>query len=136
MAQELADQVQGMFKSIYEAADLKYLRPLKRNMFACGIDCLDDKNSVKQAERCIDSCETNMRTAMTIVQKEVNAFQGRIDRCLIDCQDSVRNEKDEAKARLKFDDCAEVCVKKFIPAVPEVVKSLCESLEKLKQNDV
>lgn len=104
-------------------------------MFTCGIECLDDKNTVKQTERCIDSCETNMRSAMTIVQKEVNAFQGRIDRCLIDCQDSVRNDKDEAKARYKFDQCAETCVKKFIPAVPEVVKSLCENLDKLKKGE-
>lgn len=51
----------------------------------------------------------------------------------MDCQDSVRNERDEAKAKRAFDSCAENCVKKFVPAVPDVVKSVCESLDKLKR---
>lgn len=44
-------------------------------MFKCGYDCLDDKNTVKQAEKCIDDCGKPMHRAMTIVQNEVNVFQ-------------------------------------------------------------
>ena len=108
-------------------------------MFKCGLECLDDKNSVRQAEKCIDECGVPMHKAMNIVQAEVNSFQvsiyssdtllsynslgdltevntnhglslqGRIDRCLMDCQDGVRNERDEAKAKKLFEDCAESC---------------------------
>lgn len=51
----------------------------------------------------------------------------------MDCQDSVRHEKDEATARRLFDDCAEKCVKKFVSVVPEVVKTVCDGLSKIKE---
>lgn len=60
-------------------------------------------------------------------------LQGRIDRCLMDCQDDARKEKDEQRARDRFDSCATTCVKKFVPAVPEVVKTISDGLEKLKK---
>lgn len=44
-------------------------------MFKCGHDCLDDKNTTKQAEHCIDDCGATMHKAMGLVQKEVNSFQ-------------------------------------------------------------
>lgn len=57
-------------------------------MFKCGIDCLDDKNDIKQAERCIDDCGRPMHKAMNIVQAEVNSFQvsERYPDCKLDCQ--------------------------------------------------
>lgn len=135
MSEELGSQIQDMFRNIYDAADRKYMRPIKRQMFKCGIDCMDDKYSVKQAEQCIDDCGQTMHQAMNILQTEANAFQGRIDRCLMDCQDQVRNERDEAKAKRTFDGCAEKCVNQFAPTVPEVVKNLCEKLDKLKKDN-
>lgn len=54
----------------------------------------------------------------------------------MDCQDGVRNERDEAKAKQSFEDCAEVCVKKFVPAVPEVIKSITDALGKLKKESI
>lgn len=44
-------------------------------MFKCGHDCLDDKNSMKQAEKCIDECGQTMHLAMNTIQTEINAFQ-------------------------------------------------------------
>lgn len=64
----------------------------------------------------------------------LSQLKGRIDRCLMDCQDSVRNEKDEDRARKLFDGCAERCVVRFVPVVPEVIKTLCEALEKVKRD--
>lgn len=107
----------------------------QRQMFKCGQDCLDDKNSSKQAEQCIDDCGRTLHQAMNLVQKEVTTFQGKIDRCLMDCQDDVRNERDEVKAKRLFEGCAEKCVKKFSPVVPDVVKSICEGLDKLKKEN-
>uniref|UniRef100_A0A6G1S8Y1 Protein FAM136A n=1 Tax=Aceria tosichella TaxID=561515 RepID=A0A6G1S8Y1_9ACAR len=134
MTEELGNQIQGMFKSIYDAADLKYMRPIKRHMFKCGYDCLDAKNTTKQAEECITECGRPMHIAMEIMQAEINTFQGRMDRCLMNCQDDVRNEKEEATAKRLFEGCAEKCVKSFVPAVPDVIKTLCEKLDKVKKD--
>lgn len=130
--EEIGRKMQNMFSSIYEAIDLKYMRPMKREMFKCAHDCLDDRRKPKEAERCIDDCGKHIATAMTTVNNEVNAFQGRIDRCLMDCQDLVRNEKDESKGRMIFDNCADKCVNKFVPIVPDVIKIMCEKLDKVK----
>lgn len=58
-----------------------------------------------------------------------------MDRCLMNCQDDVRNEKEEAKAKRLFEGCAEKCVATFGPAVPEVIKTICEKLDKLKKDN-
>lgn len=52
----------------------------------------------------------------------------------MDCQDNVRNERDETKAKRHFEECADNCVKKFVPVAPEVIKSVCENLDKLKKD--
>lgn len=44
-------------------------------MFKCGHDCLDDKNSIKNAEQCIDDCGRTLHKAMNLVQKEATTFQ-------------------------------------------------------------
>lgn len=130
MSEELGKKIQDMFQTIYEAADKKHMRQLKRDMFKCGHDCLDDKNSARQAERCIEDCGRPMHKAMNNVQNEINVFQGRIDRCLMDCQDSARSIKQEAEAKHVFEACAEKCVKKFIPLVPDVIKQINEAVTK------
>lgn len=53
----------------------------------------------------------------------------------MDCQDGVRNEKEEEKARRLFDGCAERCVQRFVPIVPEVIRTLCQGLEKVKKDN-
>jgi len=131
--EDLGQQVQSMFKTIYEATDRKYIRPIKRHMFQCGMGCLDDKNTISKAEECIDDCGKPMKQAMYIVQTEINAFQGRIDRCLMNCQDDVRHERDEAKAKKLFDSCAEKCIKEFNPHVAEVIKVMTGKLDDLKK---
>lgn len=103
-------------------------------MFRCAIDCLDDKNSIKEAEHCIDKCGQPLHNAMNTVQSEVTAFQGRIDRCLMNCQDDVRNERDESKAKKQFDDCANKCLNQFLPMVSDVAKVMCEKLDKIKKD--
>lgn len=130
--EEIGMKMQNMLRSIYESIDLKYIRPFKREMFKCAHDCLDDGTKPREAEKCIDDCGRTIHSAMTVVQNEVSAFQGRIDRCLMDCQDLVRNEKDESKARLSFNNCADKCVTKFVPLVPDITKVICEKLEKIK----
>lgn len=44
-------------------------------MFKCASDCLDERNTSKQAEKCIDDCGSNVHKAMTLLQKEMNSFQ-------------------------------------------------------------
>lgn len=53
----------------------------------------------------------------------------------MDCQDGVRNEKEETKAKRIFDECATKCVNKFGPVAPKVAEVICDQLEKLKKND-
>lgn len=39
------------------------------------MECLDDKNSIKQAEQCIEDCGQVMHLAMNTLQSEITAFQ-------------------------------------------------------------
>lgn len=52
----------------------------------------------------------------------------------MNCQDDVRHEKDEETAKNLFDKCAEKCVNQVTPAVPVVIKNICEKLDKIKKD--
>lgn len=52
----------------------------------------------------------------------------------MNCQDDVRQEKDDVVAKRLFDRCAEKCVSQVAPTVPEVIKSICEKLDKIKKD--
>lgn len=133
MSADLGLKFQDMFKTIYESADRKYVRPFKRQMFQCGYKCMDDKNSISQCDDCIEDCGKGLKQVMGVLQTEINAFQGRIDRCLMNCQDDVRHYKDETDARRVFDGCAEKCIVQFTPAVADVTKVITDKLGALKK---
>lgn len=134
MSEELEAKIEKLFANIYLSTDLKFMRPFKRQMYRCGIDCLDDKNELKDIDSCIQTCGKTIHEAMGILTKEGGAFQQQLDRCLTDCQVEVRNEKDDMKAKSRFDVCADKCLAKFTPLSLDVIRTIDEKLDKLERN--
>nr|XP_053657473.1 protein FAM136A-like isoform X2 [Cherax quadricarinatus] len=62
-------------------------------MHLCAAVCCEKtENSVDQVHRCIESCSTPLTQAQSFVQNELSQFQERLQRCVMTCQDRVRDQ--------------------------------------------
>lgn len=53
-------------------------------------ECYGNKSaSADEVEGCAQNCSNTMRHVQSIVQNELNQFQGRIERCTMQCQDEA-----------------------------------------------
>ena len=111
---KLQSAVDAMLSSI----DENKIRPIQKKTYLAMAACYDNKNaSSQQIEACIANNSQNVKICGQIVQQEMNQFQGRIQRCGADCEDSVRdrftNLQDQSvmdKAQGQMNSCMSVCI--------------------------
>lgn len=55
-------------------------------MHLCAAKCCDDKTgSIDSVQNCIERCSAPVNRAQHYVQKELQDFQGRLQRCVVVC---------------------------------------------------
>ncbi|KPJ21320.1 Protein FAM136A, partial [Papilio machaon] len=63
------------------------------DMHRCAAKCCDDpQTSLERVHGCIDNCTTSLNQANEYVQGEINHFQNRLQRCVMDCNDAARDK--------------------------------------------
>lgn len=83
---------QEMTKMINDL-DLQYLRKMQADMHRCAANCCVNRNvSLERVQKCVDNCSATINWAQTYVQKEFEIFQNRLQRCVMDCNDDVRQK--------------------------------------------
>lgn len=62
-------------------------------MHRCAAKCCDDNSvSLEYVQRCVENCGTSLIKAQTYVQKELESLQNRLQRCVMDCNDTVKDK--------------------------------------------
>lgn len=62
-------------------------------MHSCAIKCCDDTGlSMQGVQNCIENCGGRLQHANNYLQKELNNFQQRVQRCVMDCNDEVKDK--------------------------------------------
>lgn len=87
-------------------------------MHRCAAKCCDDSSlSIESVQSCVKGCQTELTSATGYVQREISAFEGKLERCAMDCQDKVREKvapgtkpEDMDKFRQMYEDCAFKCI--------------------------
>ncbi|XP_037786135.1 protein FAM136A-like isoform X1 [Penaeus monodon] len=93
MVDQAQHRIQEAMTTLIDDLDKEYLRGIQRSMHLCAAECCDRKDSsVDQVHRCIESCSTPLTQAQGFVQNELSQFQERLQRCVMVCQDRVRNQ--------------------------------------------
>ncbi|XP_068622072.1 protein FAM136A isoform X1 [Battus philenor] len=122
---------QEMTKMVNEL-DKSYLRKMQGDMHRCAAKCCDDtQTSLERVHGCIDNCTTALNNANNYVQGEINHFQNRLQRCVMDCNDSARDrlgpdpsQETIDKCTIDFEKCAVKCVDKHMSLIPSMMKTM------------
>jgi len=137
MAEEAQTRVQTSIKAFVNEVDKGHLRPMEKAMHLCAADCCGDKTaSIDEVHKCVERCQQGTVRAQQFVQQELERFQETLSRCVLQCQDEVKDkvtpttpDSDLAKYRKEFEVCAIACCDKNIAKLPNLTKKVVETLQ-------
>ncbi|XP_013777296.1 protein FAM136A-like [Limulus polyphemus] len=138
MAQEAQARVQKAVNSMVEELDKSCLRKMQGDMHRCAASCCDKTGmNIDEVHRCIETCSEKMNKAQNYVQNELSNYQDRIQRCVMQCQDAIRDnvtpettEAEVQKYRDQFESCVVKCAETHVDMVPGILKRMKNMLEK------
>ena len=85
--------------------------------------------------RCVERCQEGTVKAQRFVQSELERFQEQLSRCVLQCQDEVKDkvtpstsDADIDKYRLEFEQCAIACCDKNIGKLGPLTRRVKETL--------
>lgn len=98
--------------------------------------------NIDSVQNCVERCSLPLNRAQAYVQNELMHFQRRLQRCVMDCNDQVKDKMpieptnaDITKYTDDFENCAKICVDKHVGLLPHLLKSIKKVLEKGKIPD-
>lgn len=140
MAEESILKVQVALTNTLNEVDQMYTRKLQRDMHICAARCCEQTNdSMEQVYKCVKNCSINYEKSQIYLQNEFDHFQGRVQRCVLQCADDAGDKlgvsphsssSELAKFKKIYNDCVISCANKYVIMVPEFMMRLKESLQK------
>ncbi|XP_052860654.1 protein FAM136A isoform X2 [Anopheles cruzii] len=103
--------------------DRTVLRKMQADMHDCAAKCCKDMNSsMDTVQQCVERCSVPAQRAQQHVESEINSFNSRLQRCVMDC--------DIAKYTAEFERCAIKCVDKHVGILPNMFESMRKVLQR------
>ncbi|XP_054167143.1 protein FAM136A-like [Oppia nitens] len=142
MASEAQTRVQKAFHQLMNDLDKTCMRQIQGQMHRCAAQCCDRTDlSMDANHECISKCSQPLQTAQTYVEQEVTSFQDRMERCVLSCQDQVKDKigvntsDDQIKGYTnQFESCVIKCVDTHIDLLPNMMKKMQEYIKKNVKN--
>ncbi|XP_026466977.1 protein FAM136A-like [Ctenocephalides felis] len=139
MVERQRQQIEYEITKMVDEMDKEYLgryRLVEADMHRCAAKCCEDKDSsLSSVQSCVERC----RRAFD--KGELEGFQGRLQRCVMQCNDDIKDmmgptpsDKDVDKFTHKFESCAIKCVDKHIELLPQMMKAMKHVLSKEQIN--
>ncbi|XP_063700684.1 protein FAM136A [Culicoides brevitarsis] len=138
MVEEQSRRIEHEITKIVDDLDKSFLRKMQVEMHLCAAKCCENQTaSLDSVQSCVERCSLPLTRSQNYVQNELQYFQKRLQRCVMDCNDSVRDRMpaspsndDISKYTNEFEKCAKVCVDKQIGLLPNIVKKIKSTLAK------
>uniref|UniRef100_U5EWL8 Hipothetical protein n=1 Tax=Corethrella appendiculata TaxID=1370023 RepID=U5EWL8_9DIPT len=138
MIEQQKQRIEQEITKMIEEVDKTLLRKMQADMHYCAAKCCDNEQaSLESVHRCIDRCSQPVNQAQEYVQKELEQFQGRLQRCVMSCNDDVKDkmpvkptEEQISKYTGIFERCAVQCVDKHVDLLPSMFKTIKSVLSK------
>lgn len=111
-------------------------------MHRCAALCCDNKNTdMRTVAQCIKKCSEETNQASSYIQREIAGYQGRLERCALDCQDNVRDkmtssssESDVERFRKMYEDCVMKCVDTHVHSLPKLTQKIKDNIKSKSYN--
>ncbi|KAL7645790.1 UNVERIFIED_CONTAM: hypothetical protein RMT77_002686 [Armadillidium vulgare] len=138
MVDQAQFRIQEAMTSLVNEIDKSILRSMQRSMHLCAAKCCENEEaSVDNVHKCIENCSTPLSQAQNFIQTELSQFQERLQRCVMVCQDKVKDkvtvsttESEAGVYKREFEDCAMQCVDEHISLLPSIRKRITKVLQK------
>ena len=133
------DKLQSAVEGLIDAVDKQHFRSIRKQAFLCSAACCDAKGTHEELQACVTSCQTKMVGAESVLGAELEAFQGRLQRCAMTCRDSVADKvtaqptPQELNAlQAQVDTCASKCVDDNVASLGAMKKRVDDALARLR----
>ncbi|KAK9696523.1 Eukaryotic protein of unknown function (DUF842) [Popillia japonica] len=131
MVEQQRQRVEQEMTKMVNELDKEYLRRMQADMHRCAAKCCDNTSvSLESVQRCVENCGNSLTKAQGYVQKELENLQNRLQRCVMDCNDTVKDkmgpnpsETEVNRYTLMFEGCAIKCVDKHLELIPTNISS-------------
>uniref|UniRef100_UPI00398E3DF1 protein FAM136A n=1 Tax=Pristiophorus japonicus TaxID=55135 RepID=UPI00398E3DF1 len=126
-------RLQAAVDGMVQGLEREQIRQMQAKMFKCSADCCENGNaSMEEVHQCIERCHTPLAKAQAVLTGELERFQNRLQRCMMDCNDKARDAFDsgvkEQDVKYKVESCVTKCVDDHAYLIPSMTKNLKESL--------
>lgn len=131
-------RVEDAIKNLAVEIDKLRLRKMQADMHKCAAKCCENtEDSMERVHGCVESCSLDLTRAQHLVQSELEGFQNRLQRCVLQCNDEAKDKMGakptDSQVRMytkEFEACAVKCVDKHVALVPSMLKKMNEQLSK------
>ncbi|XP_072042356.1 protein FAM136A-like [Amphiura filiformis] len=130
--QGVTDMVTQLDKDVFRKMQIK--------MYQCSAKCCENQQSSMEAvQSCVQNCQRPVASAQEYMQKELEDFMERLQRCSLQCQDDVKdklspstpsNEIEKIKSRLET--CLVQCGERHTALLPGMTKRMKSNLAQFK----
>ncbi|XP_046746370.1 protein FAM136A-like [Diprion similis] len=132
MVEEQRRRVEDKMTNMIEDIDKTYLRRMQGDMHRCAARCCDNETySMQKVHNCVENCSTPLNKAQNYVQGELERVQTRLQRCVMECNDSIKDQmspnptQDEVnRFSDSFEKCATKCVDVYCDLLPSLEKTM------------
>jgi len=121
-AQALNARMEAEARTVLDEVERTSVRNIARKGVECVLKCYDKAGSTGPGdalENCVANCQNPSRQANHYVQQEVQSFQNRLNRSMMDCQDRAKDMmypgvENDAKKMGKVEDTLLACMSKHV----------------------
>jgi len=136
--EEQRKRVEDHMTKMVEEIDKTYLRKMQRDMHRCAAQCCENETySIQKVHNCVDDCSSSLNKAQQYVQGEFERVQNRLQRCIMECNDNIKDkmglnptQREVDKYSEEFEKCATKCVDSYCELLPTLEKTMKKVLSK------
>ncbi|KAL7023562.1 hypothetical protein ACKWTF_012679 [Chironomus riparius] len=131
-------RIEQEITALVDTLDKSILRKMQAQTHECAAKCCyDTDSSMEVVQNCVERCTNPTKKAQGYVQSELELVQNRLQRCVLECNDQVKdkmpanpNEDQIAKHSRDFERCAIKCVDSSLSTLPGLFKTMKSVLSK------
>lgn len=133
---KMQEKLDKEMTSLVDRIGNNLIKPTRKKCFECSMKCCDSKSSMTEFQSCLTRCNQPSEQVEQLFSHELSAFQNKLQRCVMDCQDNIKDKylltqngtsSDNNNSDIiqkEFDSCSANCVTQSISKLPLIEKKL------------
>lgn len=135
--EESAKRYERNLQEAYNDVDKSHIRKMQKSMYNCAANCCDNSTkSYSEVQNCVDNCVVPVNNAQQYLKNEFQDFQNRVQRCLMVCNDKIKDKMELEKSntfndkyKSEYEQCANSCLTRYSEMLPSIIMKIKNNLD-------